>query len=228
MNSTQSQMTILFDLDGTLTDAKPGITRCIQYALSQLGYQPPDAAALHWCIGPPLHDSFATLLQTADAAIIQHALSLYRQEYAAAGMFENMLYPQVPEALGMLRAKGYRTFIATSKPHLYAIEIIKHFQLAPLFDAVYGSELDGTRSEKGALIHHILQAEKLSADTTVMVGDRAHDMIGAKQNRLAAIGVTYGYGTLQELQSQGADWIAATPSEIPALLKFAEQRIEPD
>lgn len=211
---------ILFDLDGTLTDAQPGITRCIQYALSTLGYTPPVAEALRWCIGPPLHHSFARLLQTSDNTVIQQALTAYRQRYTASGMFENILYPQIPETLKTLREAGYRTFVATSKPQLYAIAIIEHFHLSPLFERVYGSELDGTHSEKGNLIRHILQVESLAPKATVMVGDREHDMIGAKLNQLAAIGVTYGYGTLQELQAHGADWIANAPAEIPKLLSL--------
>jgi phosphoglycolate phosphatase len=211
---------ILFDLDGTLTDAKPGIIRCIQYALSELGYAPPHPETLHWCLGPPLHNSFAQLLQTSDNTVIQQALFFYRQQYVASGMFENTLYPQIPETLKALRARGYSTFVATSKPQVYATEIIEHFNLASLFDCVYGSELDGRRSEKADLIHHILQIEQLSPEATVMVGDREHDIIGAKHNQVAAIGVTYGYGTLQELQTQGANWIVAAPGEIPGLLGF--------
>ncbi len=213
---------ILFDLDGTLTDAKPGITRCIQYALSELGYPPPTAEELHWCIGPPLHHSFAQLLQTTDDMMIQRAMSFYRQQYSISGMFENVLYPHIPEILNSLRAAGYHTFVATSKPQVYATKIIEYFNLSSLFDRVYGSELDGTRSEKPDLIRHILQIEQLSPATTVMVGDRRHDIIGAKRNGIGAIGVTYGYGTPQELQTEGADWIAHSPTEIPGLLGLAD------
>lgn len=205
---------ILFDLDGTLTDAKPGITRCIQYALSEMGYVPPTAEALHWCIGPPLKHSFARLLQTSDHAVIQQALTLYREQYSVAGMFENVLYPQIPATLNALRVAGYRTFVATSKPQIYATAIIEHFHLSSLFECVYGSEFDGTHSEKGDLIRHILQRENLLPETTVMVGDREQDIIGAKLNHVRTIGVTYGYGTLQELQAQGVDCIATSPAEI--------------
>lgn len=211
---------ILFDLDGTLTDAQLGITRCIQHALAELGHTPPVAEALHWCIGPPLHHSFARLLQTSDNTVIQQALAAYRQRYTTSGLFENVLYPQIPETLKTLREAGYRTFVATSKPQLYAIAIIKHFHLSPLFERVYGSEFDGTHSEKGDLIRHILQTENLAPEATIMVGDREHDMIGAKLNQVAAIGVTYGYGTLQELHAHGADWIANAPAEIPGLLNL--------
>ena len=209
---------VLFDLDGTLTDPKPGITRCIQYALSELGYTPPDADDLLWCIGPPLQRSFATLLQTSDPSLIQQALTLYRDRYATIGLFENSLYPQIPETLQTLREAGYQTFVATSKPQIYATRIIEHFQLSVLFDRVYGSELDGTRCDKDVLIDYILQTEQLSPSATVMVGDRKHDMIGAKRHWVGAIGVTYGYGTVQELESHGAGKLVDSPNQIPKLL----------
>jgi len=210
--------TILFDLDGTLTDPKPGITRCIQYALSELGYKSPDANELLWCIGPPLKSSFSQLLQTSDETLLEEAILLYRDRFSTIGLFENSLYPQIPETLKIIRAAGYQTFVATSKPQIYAERIIKYFDLAPLFDGVYGSELDGNRSVKGDLISYIIERESLSASTVVMVGDRLHDIIGAKKNNIAAIGVTYGYGSREELETHGADLIADYPKEIPTLL----------
>lgn len=210
--------TVLFDLDGTLTDPKLGITRCIQYALSELGYKPPDANELHWCIGPPLKSSFSQLLQTSDDTLIQEAISLYRSRFSTIGLFENSLYPQIPETLKIIRAAGYQTFVATSKPQIYATRIIEYFDLAPLFDGVYGSELDGNRSVKGDLISYILEQESLLPSTVVMVGDRSHDIIGAKKNNIASIGVTYGYGSREELETHKADLIADCPDEIPILL----------
>ncbi|MBD2535501.1 HAD family hydrolase [Nostoc flagelliforme FACHB-838] len=215
-----STYAILFDLDGTLTDPKPGITRCIQYALSELGYRPPDADELHWCIGPPIKDSFSLLLKTSDNTVLEQAISLYRSRFATIGLFENSLYPQISETLDAIRFAGYKTFIATSKPHIYATQIIEHFGLSSLFDRVYGSELDGTRSVKADLIYHILVTEKLSPSCVVMVGDRKHDMIGAKHNHVTTIGITYGYGTEEELKTHGADLIAHTPDEIPKLLVY--------
>lgn len=218
MPSNTHPPTVLFDLDGTLTDPKQGITRCIQYALSELGYTPPDTEDLCWCIGPPIQHSFADLLQTSDPAIIQRAVSLYRDRYSTTGLFENTLYPGIPEILELIRGAGYRTVVATSKPHIYANRIIDHFSLSVLFDRVYGSELDGTRTNKGELIHHILQTESIGSIDAVMIGDRQHDMIGANQNQVRAIGVTYGYGTRQELATHGAAAIVDTPDEIPSLL----------
>lgn len=218
MSSKTHPHTVLFDLDGTLTDPKVGITRCIQHALSELGYTPPATEDLCWCIGPPMQQNFADLLQTSDPAIIQRAVSLYRDRYSTIGLFENTLYPGIPEILEVIRAAGYRTLVATSKPHVYANRIIHHFSLSLWFDHVYGSELDGTRTNKGELIHHILQSEQISSTDTMMIGDRKHDMIGANQNQVRAIGVTYGYGTREELETHGAIAIVDTPNEIPLLL----------
>nr|MDZ7984071.1 HAD hydrolase-like protein [Aulosira sp. ZfuVER01]MDZ8001420.1 HAD hydrolase-like protein [Aulosira sp. DedVER01a] len=134
------------------------------------------------------------------------------------GLFENSLYPKILETLEAIRFAGYKTFVATSKPHIYATQIVEHFGLSSLFDGVYGSELDGTRSVKADLISHILLTEKLLPSHAVMVGDRSHDIIGAKHNSVTAIGVTYGYGTEEELKTHSADLIAHTPDEIPKLL----------
>ncbi|WP_445634365.1 HAD family hydrolase [Nostoc sp. DSM 114161] len=210
--------TILFDLDGTLTDPKPGITRCIQYALSELGYISPEAEELLWCIGPPIKDSFSQLLKTSDNGLVEKALSIYRSRFSTIGLFENSLYPLIIETLKAIKLAGYKTFVATSKPHIYARRIIEHFSLSLLFDGVYGSELDGTRSAKADLISHILLTEKLSPSSVVMIGDRKHDIIGAKRNNITAIGVTYGYGTEEELKTHGADFIAHCPENIPKLI----------
>jgi len=173
---------------------------------------------LLWCIGPPLKSSFSQLLQTADDTLLEEASLLYRSRFSTIGLFENSLYPQIPETLKIIRAAGYQTFVVTSKPQIYATRIIEYFGLAPLFDGVYGSELDGNRSVKGDLISYILERESLLPSAVVMVGDRLYDIIGAKKNNIAAIGVTYGYGTYQELRTIGADFIAHSTDEIPTLL----------
>lgn len=210
--------TILFDLDGTLTDPHLGITRCIQFALSELGYPSPNTSELLWFIGPPIQESFSQLLNTTDLRVIQEAIALYRQRFSTIGLLENNLYPRIVEILAAIRFAGYQTFVATSKPLIYASRIIEHFGLSSLFDGVYGSELDGTRSVKSDLINHILFTENLNPNYVVMVGDRKHDMIGAKNNGLTAIGVTYGYGTEAELIAHGADLIAHTPDDISRLI----------
>lgn len=206
--------TLLFDLDGTLTDPKPGITRCIQHALTQLGHTPPPMEELLWCIGPPLEQSFATLLQTSEPATIGQAVKFYRDRFSSVGLFENALYPGIPALLQTLKQAGYPTLVATSKPQIFAAKIVDHFEISPWLDRVYGSELDGSRSDKGVLIDHILRSEGLVPETTVMIGDRKHDMIGGKKNGLRTIGVTYGYGSAAELTEHGADYLAHRIDEI--------------
>lgn len=214
-----SDLAVLFDLDGTLTDPKIGITRSIQYALFEMGYTPDDGDLLDWCIGPPLKGSFSQLLNTLDVTVLDKAISLYRSRFSTIGLLENSLYPQITETLKIIRSQNYKTFVATSKPHVYAKQILEHFSLLPLFHGVYGSELDGTHSDKGDLIQHILLMENLSPISTVMIGDRQHDIIGAKRHGLYSIGVAYGYGTEQELELHGADFIAYSPDEIPKFLE---------
>jgi len=209
---------ILFDLDGTLTDPKIGITRCIQYALRKLGFPVPPASDLLWCIGPPLKDSLAKLL-ASDAGLADTALALYRERFNRVGKFENETYAGVPEMLQSLTGQHLNLFVATSKPYVYANEIVAHFDLRRFFKRVYGSELNGELTDKSELIFHILGSEKVAAGNTLMVGDRSYDMVGAKKQGLCCIGVTYGYGTKEELIEAGADFIADSPQEVPAALK---------
>ncbi|MBM4441034.1 MAG: HAD-IA family hydrolase [Candidatus Rokubacteria bacterium] len=209
---------VLFDLDGTLTDPKPGITECIRHALAGLGRTAPPADELVWCIGPPLFRSFATLLDTDDRALVDRAVALYRERFGVVGLYENAVYPGVPDAVAAVRAAGYATYVATSKPHVYATRIVEHFGLGSLFDRVYGSELDGTRVDKGALIAYALAAERLDPARVVMIGDREHDALGARRCGVRAIGAGYGYGSDAELRASGVAAIAGSPAEIPALV----------
>lgn len=204
---------ILFDLDGTLTDPKVGITRSIQYALEKLHRPVPVADDLLWCIGPPLQESLGKLL-SPDAEQAESAVSFYRERFSAVGKFENEIYPGIIEILHGLSAQGFNLFVATSKPVVFAFDIIAHFSLLPYFKRVYGSELDGDLTDKGALISHILWNERLAAKSTLMVGDRSFDILGAKKNGVCSLGVTYGYGTKIELIEAGADFIADSPREI--------------
>ncbi|MES0881677.1 HAD family hydrolase [Roseibium sp. SCP14] len=206
--------TILFDLDGTLTDPFDGITRSIQYALDKLDAPVPDAGDLRWCIGPPLWDSFEVLLKTDERSRLDEAVALYRERYTVTGLFENTLISGIPDALQDLRDAGYRLHVCTSKPHAYAGKIVEHFELMPHFGTVYGSELSGERSAKAELIAHILKEEGLSASETVMIGDRKHDLIGANANNVASIGVLWGYGSHEELASEDPVLVAQQPAEI--------------
>lgn len=213
-----SARAVFFDLDGTLTDPKPGITDSIRYAMTKLGREAPPAEELLWCIGPPLPTSFARLLASDEPGLIARVMTHYRERFGTVGLFENALYPGIPEAVAAVRAGGFSTYVMTSKPHVFATRIVDHFGLAPLFDAVYGSELDGTRVEKADLIAHALVEERLDPARVVMIGDREHDAIGARSNGIRVIGVTYGYGTEAELRAHGAAAIAAAPGDIPTLV----------
>lgn len=204
---------ILFDLDGTLTDPRVGITRSIQYAIKKLGRPVPAVDDLLWCIGPPLQESLRKLL-SPDAGQADTALSFYRERFHVVGKFENEVYPGIPEILDGLNAQAFNLFVATSKPVVFARDIIAHFDLEHFFKRVYGSELNGDLTDKGALISHILRNERIAAPRTLMVGDRSYDIFGAKKHGVCSLGVTYGYGTKKELIEAGADFIAASPREI--------------
>jgi phosphoglycolate phosphatase len=219
MSAEERARAVFFDLDGTLTDPKPGITRCIQHAMTGLGRVPPKADDLHWCIGPPLRGSFARLLDSSDGALLDRALALYRDRFGTVGLYENTLYPDVPETVGAVRARGYRTFVVTSKPEVFAVRIVEHFALTALFERVHGSELDGRRTDKGELIAHVLASERLEPSRVVMVGDREHDAIGAARCAVRCVGVGYGYGTEAELLAQGVAGLARSPREIVDLVE---------
>ena len=203
---------IFFDLDGTLTDPKPGITRSIQYALDKLGQQTiPTEDELTWCIGPPLRGSFVKLLGEASADL---AVSLYRERFSDIGLYENGVYAGVGDVLAALRKSGHRLFVATSKAHVFADRIIDHFSLREHFELVFGAELDGTRADKSDLLAYALKTTSVDPSRAVMIGDRSHDMIGARNNGIKGIGVLYGYGSEQELTTAGACHVCATPKAI--------------
>jgi phosphoglycolate phosphatase len=203
---------IFFDLDGTLTDPKPGITRSIQYALDKLGQQTiPTEDQLTWCIGPPLRASFVKLLGEASADL---AVSLYRERFSDIGLYENAVYAGVEDVLTALRQSGRRLFVATSKAHVFADRIIDHFDLRRHFERVFGAELDGTRADKSDLLAYALKTTSVDSSHAIMIGDRSHDMIGARNNGMQGIGVLYGYGSEQELIAAGASHLCATPRAV--------------
>jgi phosphoglycolate phosphatase len=216
--------TILFDLDGTLTDPFEGITRSIRHALVALGVDAPAQPELRWCIGPPLRVSLPRLLGTDDAARVEAAVAAYRDRYGTVGLFENVRYEGVPEMLRALRDEGRRLFVATSKPRVVAERIVAHFELAPHFEPVYGAELDGRFDHKDALIAHLLDTEQLAPERVLMVGDREHDVLGARANRIRALGVTYGYGSLTELVEAGAAATVDGPGEVVGAVRALDAR----
>ncbi len=210
--TTQVIQSICLDLDGTLIDPKLGITSCINYALDKLGKKTLTSNELTWCIGPPLHDSFTVLMGDEDLA--QQALTLYRERYSTKGIYENELYPDIQTILKKLSSSGFNLYLATSKPKVFAKTILDYLELSKFFKAVHGSELDGINADKTDLLSYIIESEQLNPETTVMVGDRKFDIIGAKNNNLASIGVLYGYGTREELSNAGCKTFVNNPSHL--------------
>ncbi len=204
-------MNLLFDLDGTLTDPARGITTCIARALRDAGVEVPPAAVLESFIGPPLLETFGALLGDAERA--RAALESYRAHYSGEGMFDCRVHEGIEASLERLGTR-HRLFVVTSKPTVYALRIVEHFDLAGYFADVYGSELDGTRAEKQALIGHVLRRESLAAADTVMIGDRRHDVEGARGNAACSIGVLWGFGSRDELVAAGADRLCEAPSSL--------------
>ena len=205
---------VYFDLDGTLTDPFEGISRCIRFALEPFDVPDPDDEMLASYIGPPLLETFSTLLGRNHA---DEALKRYRERFDDVGWRENRLYSGVGEMLTELIAAGHTLHVATSKPGVFAERIVQHFGLEPYFSRIYGAELDGRRSDKTELLAWAQQRDGHS-DGSVMIGDRRHDMIGATNNNIVAIGVAWGYGSVDELEAAGAAHIVRTPGDITRLL----------
>ena len=203
---------LFFDLDGTLTDPKPGITGSIQYALQKLDRPVPTQDELTWCIGPPLRASFARLLGGEELA--DRGVEFYRERFGDVGLFENSVYPEIADVLAALRKTPRRIFVATSKPHVFAKRIVEHFGLDGYFEHVFGSELDGTRVHKDELLAYALEVTGVDPAQALMIGDRSHDVVGAKKNGIDAIGVTYGYGSPTELLEAGASHLCASPRAV--------------
>ncbi len=209
----KTKKNLLFDLDGTLTDPKEGITKCIQYALGFFGVHVTDLDSLCRFIGPPLAPAFMEVYgfsaETAEAA-----LAKYRERFGTIGLFENELYEGIPQVLADLKKAGYRLFLATSKPTVYATKILEHFGLSSYFEFVGGAEIGGKRIHKPDVIEYVLAENKLDRADCVMIGDRKYDMEGGKGANLATLGVLYGYGDREELTTAGADEIVETVEDL--------------
>jgi phosphoglycolate phosphatase len=210
-------MNLLIDLDGTLTDPKKGITACIQHALRSLGYNVPEEATLIRYIGPPLKEAFRELLPIDKHSEVDLAIEKYRERFTDIGMFENSVYPGIAEALESLRSRGARLLVATSKPRVFAERILEHFELSHYFEKIYGSELDGTRTNKAHLISFILSSSSLNPAHTTMVGDRLHDAMGAIANGVKPVGVLWGYGGREELLGAGVVKLLEAPRDLGSL-----------
>ena len=209
---------LLFDLDGTLTDPAEGITRSVAYALEKFGIIETDMQRLYCFIGPPLDDSFREFygFSSSDAHL---ALQYYRERFASYGWRENTVYPNIEQMLQSVCKQGMRAMLATSKPTPFAIRILQHFRLISYFDFIGGSGMNGERHDKADVIDYVLSECNITdLSRTVMIGDRKHDIIGAKETGIASIGVLYGYGDRKELEEAGATSIAASVEELEQLL----------
>jgi phosphoglycolate phosphatase len=206
---------ILFDLDGTLTESGEGIIRCVQYALEKIGHPEPDAQKLRVFVGPPLMEQFMKYAEV-DEETARQAVVFYRERYSTIGIFENRVYKGVREMLEGLQRKGYQLAVASSKPEYYVRQILEHFELLDYFREVVGSEMDGTRTSKTDVIEEALRRMKFSdhREQVVMVGDKEHDVLGARQSGLECIAVSYGYGTMEELTQADPLKIVNTPLEV--------------
>jgi len=206
---------ILFDLDGTLTDPYEGIINSFQYALAHFGVIEEDPEKLRQLIGPPLRENLARYVDN-----VEKGVELYREHFGAAGLYENSLYDGIPELLESASATGFTLAIASSKAQVYVRQIAEHFGIAHFFAFIGGSELDGRRSEKAEVIKYVMEAIGAAyMDSVLMIGDRKHDIIGAKSCKVTSIGVLYGYGTKEELEAAGADYTVETVTELKNLLK---------
>ena len=209
---------ILFDLDGTLTDPKPGITKSVQYALGKMGIVEEDLDKLTHFIGPSLKTSFiGSYGMNVDEA--NQAIEYYRERFSKVGLYENAVYEGMKELLERLQKQGKKMFVATSKPTFYSIKILEHFGLIDFFEAVIGSELDGTRVEKNEVIEFVLsKIDNCNFKKIIMVGDRKFDVLGAQQNGIDVIAVAYGYGSYDELKLAQPNYIVDTISDLGIIL----------
>lgn len=209
---------ILFDLDGTLTDSSPGIINSIIYALDKYGISLEDTAVLRKFLGPPLHESFKAFCGFDDEKAME-AVNYYREYFSTKGLLENEVYDGIASLLKNLCDKGKRLIVATSKPQKFTDRIMAHFALDQYLEFVAGSNMDGTRSKKAEVIEYALQKCQITDKTkVVMVGDRMHDIIGAKAVGIDSVGVEYGYGDYDELNDAGANYIVKTVDELKRYL----------
>jgi phosphoglycolate phosphatase len=210
---------ILFDLDGTLTDSGPGILNCLEYALQDQGIPVPEREEMRKLLGPPLVVTFCDVFGMNEEQASQ-AIDKYRERYHDVGLFENSVYDGVPELLAELQGAGLRLATATSKPEYSATRILQHFELDQYFEFIGAAALDGSRDSKNLVIAHTLQNTNThpTSHNIIMIGDRHHDVHGAKEHGIDTIGVLWGYGDRDELDEAGAINIAQNPVELRDLL----------
>lgn len=208
--------TVLFDLDGTLTDSGEGIINCAIPALEHFGLPIPSREELRVFVGPPLHETFQRFGVPADKT--EEAIRVYRSRYIPTGMFENTPYPGIESLLKALKQDGHTLYVATSKPEEMSVTILERFGLAPYFDRICGASTDTSRSTKDAVIAYLLEQSGTKEDM-VMVGDTKYDVLGAKAHGIPAIGVSWGYGSVEEMVQAGAMGIADTMEQLLDMLR---------
>ena len=210
--------TVLFDLDGTLTDPGLGITNSVMYALEKFGIKVEDRTSLYKFIGPPLKDSFEKYYHMSDEET-NRAVAYYREYFSVKGIYENVLYDGITKVLKQIKDSGRQMILATSKPEVFSVEILKYFKIDRYFDFVAGATMDETRTNKAEVIAYALKLGKITdLKSVVMIGDREYDINGAKAAGLNSIGVLYGYGSREELRDAGATYIAERVEDIIGLL----------
>lgn len=209
---------ILFDLDGTLTDSREGITKSVQYALDKMGISEPDLSSLEHFIGPPLYDEFRRCYNMDDQQA-KAAVAAYRERFGTVGWTENILFDGVPELLGALHDAGKKIAIASSKPTVFVRKILHMFEIEQYFDAVSGASLDGKIGTKAQVVQQALDALRIAErNDAVLVGDRSHDVEGARACGLSCIGITLGFGGREELVSAGAAAVVDMLDELREIL----------
>ena len=208
--------TILFDLDGTLTDSGEGILNCVELALRHFNLPIPNRQALRVFVGPPLHETFLKFGVAEEN--VEEAVAVFRSRYTTVGKFENTPYPGVHTMLRTLKDQGYTLLIATSKPENMAVEILEKFELAQYFDRICGATLDRSRISKEDVIEYLLKRNG-TAENMIMVGDTAFDVLGAAAHGIPTIGVSWGYGSVEEMQNAGAIAIADSMEELLSYLQ---------
>jgi phosphoglycolate phosphatase len=217
---------ILFDLDGTLTDPKPGITACVQYALHSMGIEEPDLDKLEPFIGPPLRDSFREFYGM-DTEQAEEAVVKYRERFSEKGLYENTLYPDMEQLLKVLKISGCHLAVASSKTGYFVEKILAYFDIDGYFDVVVGSEPDGSRSKKEEVVEEVLRRYfpdgSIPYDDIVMVGDRKFDITGGRENGIHQVGVTYGYAAAGELEAAGAEYVVNDLEELGKVLLLREK-----
>lgn len=207
---------ILFDLDGTLTDSGEGIMNCAEFALRHFGIPVPARDTMRVFVGPPLSDTFMRF--GVPESNVQEAIEVYRSRYIPVGKYENALYPGIYQVLEALHRDGFKLYVATSKPEAMSIEILEHFEIAKFFDRICGASLDSSRSTKDEVIAYLLEEVRPDGNL-IMVGDTKYDVLGAAVHKLPTIGVSWGYGTVEDLIEAGAVSIAHSPVELLSLLQ---------